>query len=75
MLNDEQRIKLLKIAREAIAGYLTKDEPPQPAETDPVLRVNKGAFVTITEGGELRGCIGHIAAAMPLCKTIRDMAG
>jgi AmmeMemoRadiSam system protein A len=35
---------------------------------------DRGAFVTIKEKGELRGCIGHTGAMMPLAKTVRDVA-
>jgi AmmeMemoRadiSam system protein A len=33
-----------------------------------------GAFVTLHERGELRGCIGNIVATQPLYLTVRDMA-
>jgi AmmeMemoRadiSam system protein A len=33
-----------------------------------------GAFVTLHERGELRGCIGNLIANQPLYLTVRDMA-
>ncbi len=33
-----------------------------------------GAFVTLRQGGELRGCIGFIAASRPLLDTVREVA-
>ncbi len=35
--------------------------------------LHRGAFVTITERGTLRGCIGHIAADRELGTVVRDM--
>lgn len=35
--------------------------------------LHRGAFVTITERGSLRGCIGHIAADRDLGAVVRDM--
>ena len=34
----------------------------------------KGCFVTLTEGGQLRGCIGHILPQEPLSRAIADNA-
>jgi AmmeMemoRadiSam system protein A len=34
----------------------------------------RGAFVTLKERGELRGCIGYMTPVKPLCLTVRDVA-
>jgi hypothetical protein len=34
----------------------------------------RGAFVTLKEGGQLRGCIGYMTPVKPLCQTVRDVA-
>jgi AmmeMemoRadiSam system protein A len=34
----------------------------------------RGAFVTLKERGELRGCIGYMSPVKPLCMTVRDVA-
>jgi AmmeMemoRadiSam system protein A len=34
----------------------------------------RGAFVTITKKGSLRGCIGHIKGVKPLYKSVEEMA-
>jgi len=34
----------------------------------------RGAFVTITKNGQLRGCIGYVAPIKPLYITVRDVA-
>ena len=40
----------------------------------PILKENRGAFVTIHKKGQLRGCIGYIEGQGPLHKTIEEMA-
>ncbi len=74
MLSDGQRERLLKIARESLTGYVRDGKKLNFTEDDPVLRQNMGAFVTLHEGGELRGCIGNMIARGPLYKTVADMA-
>jgi AmmeMemoRadiSam system protein A len=39
----------------------------------PGAALKRGAFVTITERGALRGCIGHVAADRPLGSVVRAM--
>ncbi|MDD4980845.1 MAG: AmmeMemoRadiSam system protein B [Candidatus Omnitrophica bacterium] len=74
MLNKEQRKKLLGIARKSIEAYLKGGKKLQLNETDPVLLKEIGAFVTLHERAQLRGCIGNIIGRGPLYLTIRDMA-
>jgi hypothetical protein len=38
------------------------------------LQQERGAFVTLKEKGELRGCIGYVAPVKPLSYTVRDVA-
>jgi len=38
------------------------------------LAQERGAFVTLTEHGQLRGCIGYVAPLEPLYLTVRDVA-
>ncbi|MDD5431360.1 MAG: AmmeMemoRadiSam system protein B [Candidatus Omnitrophica bacterium] len=74
MLNKEQRKKLLEIARESIETYLKTNKKLELTQTDPILLKDFGAFVTLHEKGELRGCIGNLVGTQPLYLTIRDMA-
>jgi MEMO1 family protein len=74
MLSLQQRRKLLAIARSSIDTYLRTGEKLPVAETDPVLNMPMGAFVTLTTKEGLRGCIGNLQAQTPLVETIRDMA-
>ncbi|MBN1526050.1 MAG: AmmeMemoRadiSam system protein B [Candidatus Omnitrophica bacterium] len=74
MLNDNQRKRLLQIARESMTAFLRLKERKRFSEDDPVLNKELGAFVTLRENGELRGCIGNMIGQGPLYKTVADMA-
>jgi MEMO1 family protein len=75
-LTGEDKSALLKIARNAIREYVKNGSV---TETDkkmlsPNLLIPAGAFVTLTERGELRGCIGSFQASEPLYSIVRSMA-
>lgn len=72
MLDDDDKRHLLRIAKDSIAARL-EDKPYTPTPRE-ALKDNKGAFVTITLNGKLRGCIGQIRAARPLYTVISEMA-
>ncbi len=74
MLNSQQRKKLLEIARVSIDTYLQSSKKTELSETDPVLKQEMGAFVTLNKHGDLRGCIGNLSGNQSLYLTIRDMA-
>ena len=74
MLNDVQRKRLLEIARESITSFVKDGKKKQFIEKDPLLNKPMGAFVTLHEGGELRGCIGNMVGAGPLYQIVADMA-
>jgi len=74
MFDQKQKKELLKIARDTIAHYLATGERLDVEVDDEALKQDMGAFVTLHEHGQLRGCIGHMAATGPLYLTVRDMA-
>jgi len=74
MLNDSQRNKLLQIARESITSFVKDGKRKTFIEKDTILSQPMGAFVTLHEAGELRGCIGNMVGHGPLYQTIADMA-
>ncbi|MFH0763652.1 MAG: AmmeMemoRadiSam system protein B [Candidatus Omnitrophota bacterium] len=74
MLNDSRRKRLLQIARESITSYVRDGKRKDFTEKDTVLNEPMGAFVTLHETGELRGCIGNMAGRGPLYQTVADMA-
>jgi AmmeMemoRadiSam system protein B/AmmeMemoRadiSam system protein A len=73
-LNEQEKADLLRIARQSITAKLSGKPVPEFKITSERLKKQMGAFVTLTEDGELRGCIGHIIGTQPLHRTISDMA-
>lgn len=73
-LNDEQKKRLLEIAKQTMTEYIKTGKTLDFKESDPRLNLEEGAFVTIYKNGNLRGCIGNILGRGPLYKTVRDMA-
>lgn len=74
LINSSQRKRLLEIARESIKSFVVAGKRKTFNESDPVLNEPMGAFVTLHENGELRGCIGNMVAQGPLYKTVANMA-
>jgi len=74
MLTTPQKQKLLKIARESIGMYLESGKKLPVNESDLVLNQKMGAFVTLKQHNDLRGCIGNLIGSQPLYLTVRDMA-
>lgn len=74
MLTDEQKERLLKIARNTVETYIIDGQKPLISNEDPVLNDKRGAFVTLHKNNQLRGCIGNIVSNRELFLTIRDMA-
>jgi len=73
-LTEERREELLSLARSTLETYLENGAIPPYETDDPVLARRSGAFVTLKEGGELRGCIGHTRADLPLYQVVQQMA-
>lgn len=75
-IGPEDRRTLLRWARRAIEEAVVNgrrlaidpDEPPD------ALRIARAAFVTITQDGELRGCMGSIDFDRPLWENLVDAA-
>jgi AmmeMemoRadiSam system protein B/AmmeMemoRadiSam system protein A len=73
-LSEDDRETLLNIARTTIEHRVRGEAVPRFDVDSPILKENRGAFVTIHEHGSLRGCIGYIQAIKPLYITIQEMA-
>ncbi|MDR2348385.1 MAG: AmmeMemoRadiSam system protein A [Bifidobacteriaceae bacterium] len=69
---------LLNLAREAIEGALAGRRPRPWREAagacGAVLERTGASFVTLTQGGQLRGCIGSLEAYQPLAEDVRRNA-
>ena len=63
---------LLARARNAIAAHLRQPTQPEPAH--PALALPGATFVTLTQNGALRGCIGTLEAHRPLDQDVRANA-
>jgi len=74
--NERERKLLLEIARKSIVSSVTKKTLPEiESATMPArLMEPRGCFVTLTEKGELRGCIGHLVPREPLYQAVVDNA-
>jgi AmmeMemoRadiSam system protein A len=76
-MSPESRQFLLQLARQALrAAVLKQPLPVVSADTPPELvqPENRGAFVTLTKGKMLRGCIGLLESNLALAETIIRMA-
>jgi AmmeMemoRadiSam system protein A len=63
---------LLTLARNAIAEHFGL--PHSPAPEAPELHETGAAFVTLTQHGKLRGCIGSLEAWRPLARDVQENA-
>ncbi|HPB59137.1 MAG TPA: AmmeMemoRadiSam system protein A [Candidatus Saccharicenans sp.] len=73
-LNDQEKIFLLKLARETLNLYLEKGRWPEVSPDNPKLTRKQGVFVTLKVNGELRGCIGYPLPVKPLYQAVMEMA-
>ena len=76
LLSTEERSILLRLARQALENGVRRqllgalDLSSLPAR----LREPGATFVTLTEGGALRGCVGALEAYQPLAEDVREHA-
>jgi AmmeMemoRadiSam system protein B/AmmeMemoRadiSam system protein A len=74
-LDQKEKDALVALARKSVETAVTQTkfyEPPAPESS--ALQQERGAFVTLKERGQLRGCIGLITPQKPLYLTVRDAA-
>ena len=75
-LSAADRTALLRLARQTIESAVRTGDVPElkPQDYGPALTERAGAFVTLRENGELRGCIGMFEPIMPLYEVVQQMA-
>ncbi len=73
-LDGESRKEALSIARTTLENYLNGKNLPDFSPKSAILYRSLGAFVTLRNGGQLRGCIGLFEPKEPLYKVIGEMA-
>jgi len=69
----DDRAALLTIARQSIENHLEGKALPEFGLSD-TLKARGAAFVTLTERGQLRGCIGYTEAFKPLWQCVSECA-
>lgn len=73
-LNQEEKKRLLEIARGTIEDHAQGRRPASRQADLEGLSFKRGAFVTIHRRGALRGCIGNFFSDQPLAETVEEMA-
>ncbi|MBE9468203.1 MAG: AmmeMemoRadiSam system protein A [Bacteroidetes bacterium] len=74
-LSEKDKKDLLHIARITIEQYINENNIPDIdiSNFSEILLSNCGAFVTLTQRGVLRGCIGRFNPSSPLHKIVQQM--
>jgi AmmeMemoRadiSam system protein B/AmmeMemoRadiSam system protein A len=65
-----EKKELLGLARRAVETYVRENKVVDFETANPNFLAARGAFVTLTEGGELRGCICYTEPIMPLGQAV-----
>jgi hypothetical protein len=73
LLTAEEGICAVQLARSVLAKKIGGRNIPAPS-LPPKFGEHRGVFVTLTENGELRGCIGFPYPHLPLGEAIREAA-
>jgi MEMO1 family protein len=73
-LTPADQAALLALARHTLERWFSSGTAPLPRDLSPAAQRPQGAFVTLFERGELRGCIGHMAEDRPLAANVAAMA-
>lgn len=66
--------RLLEIARQSIAAHLKDGRASAPSVSDAELQAPAAVFVTLTQQGRLRGCIGTTEPRAPLHQAVSQLA-
>lgn len=72
-ISAEERAKLVALAVSAVEAQVTGQPRPRPQTTDGVLGEQRGCFITLTNAGRLRGCIGTFQPRGALGEMIVEM--
>ncbi|MCD6197944.1 MAG: AmmeMemoRadiSam system protein B [Deltaproteobacteria bacterium] len=73
-ISAQDKKALLRLARSAIEAKLVDGVKVKRPGPSPVLKENRGCFVTLHEHGQLRGCIGTIEPVCPLVECVGENA-
>lgn len=75
-ISDNEKMQLLMIARRTVEGYCRYRRIPESGFSglSQGMTMRAGAFVTLREHGELRGCIGRFTSEKPLYELVQQMS-
>jgi len=74
-LGTKEKDALIRLAKKSVETAVRDQKLYEPPAADfAAFQQERGAFVTLTEKGELRGCIGLTTAEKPLYLAVRDAA-
>jgi AmmeMemoRadiSam system protein B/AmmeMemoRadiSam system protein A len=73
-LTADDKKELLGLVRRSVELYIRQGKLLDYTTENPNLKAPRGAFVTLTEDGTLRGCIGFTEARFPLYETVTQAA-
>jgi uncharacterized protein len=73
-MNEAQKRQLLEIARDTVRAVISRKSVSKPKSDDSTLTACCGCFVTLKNGGRLRGCIGQFVSDRPLIELVAEMA-
>jgi len=72
--SEKEKNELLKIARNAVTGYIEKNQKVYPDVQNDKFLQKRGVFVSLYVNEDLRGCIGYPLPYKELYKAIVDNA-
>jgi AmmeMemoRadiSam system protein B/AmmeMemoRadiSam system protein A len=70
-LSAKDKASLLELARASLERFLVVGDVPIVRPAEPGLWQERGAFVTLEQDGELRGCIGELVGRRPLYLSVQ----
>ena len=73
-LSDKEKDILKDVVKKTLNSVVNGGGVPDFDDKSGKLGEEWGAFVTLTKGGKLRGCIGNIVGTQPLITTVAEMA-
>lgn len=74
MLDDSDKVALLKLARTTLEAHFSDESTPACPASPKALTEQRGAFVSLHHGEELRGCIGQLNPDRKLAEVVQHCA-
>lgn len=68
------RREIMTLAKKSVRAAVMGENPKETTPTSILLKNDGAAFVTLKRNGQLRGCIGHVIARVPLYQCVKEVA-